>query len=90
MQSTTYKLQTQDKFLDYDSVVELLLHDVEYSSEDLHKRALAASGDYFETLACSLEQIAQALPPASSQQYQLQHIILTLQYLQRHYKIVKK
>ncbi|MGB4759614.1 MAG: hypothetical protein WBP26_06190 [Candidatus Saccharimonadales bacterium] len=90
MHSTTYKLQTRDKFLDYDSVVELLLHDVEYSPEDIHKRALAASGDYFETLACNLEQIAQGLPTTSPQHYQLEHIIHTLQYLQRHYKIVKK
>lgn len=90
MQSAAYKLQTRDSFLDYDTTVALLLHDIDCSPEDLHKRALVASGDYFETLAASLEQIAQGLPAASPQQYQLQHIILTLQYLQRHYKIIKK
>ncbi len=58
--------------------------------QELHLQALVASGDYFETLAASLEQIVAAIPANSVEHYQLQHIIGQLLYLQKHYDITKK
>lgn len=58
--------------------------------QELHLQALVASGDYFETLAANLEQVASAIPANSVEQYQLQHIVGQLLYLQRHYDITKK
>lgn len=58
--------------------------------QELHLQALVASGDYFETLAVSLEQIASAIPANSVEYYQLQHVVGQLLYLQRHYDITKR
>jgi hypothetical protein len=66
------------------------LHDLPEDKQELHTRALAASGDYFEMLASELEQIAVTLPLQSMEQYKIQHYIGELLYLQYHYKIIKK
>lgn len=58
--------------------------------QELHLQALVASGDYFETLAASLEQIASAFPANSVEHYQLQYVVGQLLYLQKHYNIAKK
>lgn len=58
--------------------------------QELHLQALVASGDYFETLAATLEQVAAGIPANSVEQYQLQHIVGQLLYLQRHYDIKKR
>jgi hypothetical protein len=83
-----YALQPNDIFMG--TCNQLLLHDLATDPEELHIQALVASGDYFETLAATLEQIALALPASSLEQYQLQHVIGTLLYLQTHYTIAKK
>jgi hypothetical protein len=79
------QIQTHDNWLST-----LRLHDLPRDTEKLHTQALVASGDYFETLAAALEQIAVALPPDSVEQYQLQHYVGQLLYLQRSYQITKK
>lgn len=52
--------------------------------------ALAASGDYFMVLITRLDLLSQSLPQDSSEQIELEHLINTLFYLQRHYAIIPK
>jgi hypothetical protein len=68
----------------------LFLRDVSEDSINWRSEALAASGDYFETLAAKLEEIATALPEVSVEQYQMQDVISQLLYMQRRYKLVRK
>ncbi len=56
----------------------------EYNNSD----AMAASGDYFVTLATRLDKIAQGLPQDSAEQIELEHIVQTLFYLQDHWRLV--
>ena len=58
----------------------------EFNADD----ALAASGDYFITLATSLDKIAQSLPRDSSQQIEIENLVNTLFYLQKHYVVIAK
>lgn len=71
-----------------------LLRDSEDSQPDaassMHTQAMVASGDFCETLAARLDQVACALPATSVEQYQLQNTIRELLFVQQHYKIVKK
>lgn len=50
--------------------------------------AMAASGDYFITLATRLDKLAQGLPQDSAEQIELEHIVRTLFYLQEHWELV--
>jgi hypothetical protein len=52
--------------------------------------AMAASGDYFITLATRLDKLAQGLPADSSEQIELEHLVKTLFYMQEHYDLVAK
>lgn len=52
--------------------------------------ALAASGDYFVTLATRLDKLAQGMPRDSAEQIELEHLVKTLLYLQDYYDIVAK
>jgi hypothetical protein len=52
--------------------------------------ALAASGDYFVTLATRLDMLAQAMPRDSSEQIELENLVTSLFYLQKHYTVVAK
>lgn len=52
--------------------------------------ALAASGDYFIALASRLDHLAQSVPMNSAEQIELEHIVSTLLYVQRHYTVVAK
>jgi len=52
--------------------------------------AMAASGDYFATLATRLDKLAQGLPYDSSEQIELEHIVQTLFYLQDNWTLVAK
>lgn len=70
--------------------IDIWLHDLPKDTEELRIQALVASGDYFETLAAHLEQVAATLPVASIEQYQLQDTVTQLLYLQRKYAIVKR
>ncbi len=90
MSATTYALHLFDTVLTDGEPSELWLHDIATDPEELRLQALVASGDYFETLAARLEQIATALPIKSVEQYQLQDAVGQLLYLQRGYTIKKK
>jgi hypothetical protein len=90
MNAAAYTVTLHDIILADDWTDTLWLHDLPRDAEKLHTQALAASGDYFEMLASALEQVATALPVHSVEQYQLQHYISQLLYLQQHYRIVKK
>lgn len=52
--------------------------------------ALAASGDYFVTLATRLDMLAQAVPRDSAEQIELENLVTTLFYLQKHYRVIAK
>jgi hypothetical protein len=58
----------------------------EYNEAD----ALASSGDYFVALASRLDQLAQNMTRDSAEQIELEHIVSTLFYIQKHYAIVAK
>lgn len=88
--NTTYALFPHDALLSDGSLNLVWLHDLAQNPDDLHIEALAASGDYFALLASTLDQIGDALPPTSTESYQLQHAIHTLTYLHHHYDIKKK
>lgn len=69
---------------------DLQLHDLPLDAARLRLYALVASGDYFETLAARLEQIAAVVPETSVEEHQLQEAVSQLLYLQREYVIHKK
>ncbi len=52
--------------------------------------AMAASGDYFITLATRLDLLALNMAPDSSEQIEIENLVLTLFYLQKHYSIIAK
>jgi hypothetical protein len=52
--------------------------------------AMAASGDYFITLATRLDKLAQGMPQDSSEQIEIEHLVRTLFYMQEHYDLVAK
>lgn len=52
--------------------------------------AMAASGDYFVTLATRLDKLAQGLPQDSAEQIELEHQVKTLLYMQEHYDLIGK
>src|SRR5689334_20864908 len=52
--------------------------------------AMAASGDYFITLATRLDKLAQGMPQDSSEQIELEHQVQLLFYMQEHYDLVAK
>ena len=90
MSAVTYALNPFSTLVTDGWGEDLWLHDLPKDAEKLHIQALAASGDYFEMLATVLEQIAYTLPAQSVEQYQLQHYIGQLLYMQHHYRVVKK
>jgi len=67
-----------------------LLNDMADQREFNQADALAASGDYFVTLATKLDMISQSLPRDSAEQIEIENLIQTLFYLQKHYKLVAK
>jgi hypothetical protein len=91
MSTAAYALTFHDSVLTDEQALDVLwFHDLPRDIEKLHAQALVASGDYFEMLAAALEQVAVVLPLDSVEQYQMQHYIGQLLYLQHHYKIIKK
>ena len=60
--------------------------------EDPELDALARSGDYFITLATSLETLAESLPDLSTRTASqlLEKIAHELGYIQRHYRVTRK
>jgi len=87
---TTYTIAGSDMILTDGVGRSLYVQDLPSNPDNWRVEALAASGDFCELLAMTLEQIATALPAASVEQYQLQDAIGNLLYVQRHYKLVKR
>jgi hypothetical protein len=85
-----YALEPFDMLMGDGHDAALWLHDLPDDTHELQLQALVVSGDYFETLAATLEQIACALPVHAVEQYQLQDIIGQLLYMQCAYAITKK
>lgn len=85
-----YALRPSDIVLADGRRTGLWLHDLPQDAAKLRLQALVASGDYFETLAARLEQVAAVLPEVSVEQHQLQEAVSQLLYLQREYAITKK
>ena len=52
--------------------------------------AMAASGDYFVTLATRLDKLAQGMPRDSTEQIELEHQVQLLFYMQDHYDLIAK
>jgi hypothetical protein len=67
-----------------------LLRDMADMREFNQADALAASGDYFITLATRLDLLAQAMPRDSAEQIELENLVNTLFYLQKHYIVIAK
>jgi hypothetical protein len=88
--SAVYMIQTGDLLLADGQSADLWLHDLPQDAAKLRLHALVASGDYFETLAARLEQVAAVVPEVSVEQHQLQEAVGQLLYLQREYVIRKK
>lgn len=84
-----YIIWKRERLLVHGKTADHLIYDMP-NPEGLAIDALAASGDCFEMLASSLDQISRTLPDDAIQQPELEQVIRTLLYLQRHYKIEKK
>ena len=69
----------------------LLIHD-RAEPDDPELDALARSGDYFITLATSLETLAESLPDLSTRTASqlLEKMAHELAYVQRHYSVMRK
>ena len=90
MNTGTYVLGQSDLFVTDGQDDSMLLRDIPSDPTAFRMYGLVASGDYFETLAARLEQIAAAMPKKSIEQYQLQDAVTQLLYLQRDYVIRRK
>jgi hypothetical protein len=95
--SATYTFATKPLFMGHSQVSELPLWFGDYEeTDDMEIRefnvidAMAASGDYFVTLATRLDKVAQGLMQDSSEQIELEHLIKTMFYMQDHYRLVHK
>jgi hypothetical protein len=86
----SYALRLSELVVTDGQGVDVWLHDLPKDIAELRMQALVASGDYFETLAAKLEQIADALPLDGIEQFQIQDAIGQLLYLQGHYTITKR
>ncbi|HVX58081.1 MAG TPA: hypothetical protein VHA37_10270 [Candidatus Saccharimonadales bacterium] len=88
----SYQLQARDNLLTHGSDAPLFLHDLFDELEpDVHTDTLVNSGDCFIVLAMQLDAaIEQLITKPETAQPQLEQLIATLLYLQRHYDIVRK
>jgi len=89
MSASTYTLQPDDKLLLHGERP-LVLHDHnELTHNDIE--ALVASGDCLITLATALDETTEFLKTEpEAVRTQVERIISTLLYVQRHYKLVRK
>jgi hypothetical protein len=88
--SGDYQIRSFDGVLAHALMPTNLLRDLDKNPDNVAIEALAASGDCFEMIASSLDQIARNLRYDDPNHTQLEHLIRTLLYLQRHHKIIKK
>ncbi len=85
-----YRLRSADLVLSHGPGAVSWVHDIADGREYIEADALAASGDYFMVLATKLDLLAQSLPRDSSEQIEVEHLVTTLFYLEKHYKVVAK
>lgn len=90
MSSAMYSLSFADSLLAHGPGRSYLLHDfIDENPEGVG--ALVASGDCFITLATTIDEVTESLNTADeTARPQLEKLIRTLLYLQRHYKVVRK
>jgi hypothetical protein len=90
MNSTTYTIPTSSRVLSHSWNTPVLLLDGVDKREFNQADAQAASGDYFVTLATRLDMLGQAMPRDSAEQIEIENLVTTLFYLQKHYRVVAK
>jgi len=95
MTATTYKISNNFLTLGHSSDAPLWFGDYdevnEYETREFNViDAMAASGDYFVTLATRLDKVAQGLVQDSPEQIEIEHLVKTLFYMQDHYRLVHK
>lgn len=90
MKSPTYRLQGFHGVINHSSLPAWLLYDTNSETPE-YIDALVASGDYFITLATTLDEISELVKAGTPQAgLQLESLTRTLLYLQRYYTIVRK
>ncbi len=87
---TTYDLSVTDTVLSHGLGKLSWLNDLDDGRDYNEADALAASGDYFMVLATKLDLLAQSLPQDSAEQIEIEHMVTTLFYLEKHYTVVAK
>jgi hypothetical protein len=90
MTDTTYAIPTAPSVVTHGWDASRLLLDGVDKREFNQTDAMAASGDYFVTLATRLDLLAQGMRRDSAEQIELENLIRTLFYLQKHYSIIAK
>ena len=94
MSTATYALPANNKILNHAPAAHKfttwLADGVDDKRQFTNDDALAASGDYFITLATALDKIAQNLPRDGAEQIEIENLVSTLFYLQKHYVIIAK
>ena len=89
MTDNAYSLRFSDRMLSDLPLRAFLIHD--YPEDDsLEIDALVSSGDAFITLATNLDAMSSQLKDKPEVHPQLEKVIRTLLYLQRHYQIARK
>jgi hypothetical protein len=85
-----YTLSLGNTFLSHDILPALAVQEVTDEHSQAEVDALVASGDYFETLATKLDDISIMLARRGAPEHiDLQHIVDTLLYMQKHYTVQK-
>lgn len=90
MNSLTYAMHDNSSLLSHGPAVPAWLHDIEAGRDLTEDDALVASGDYFLVLISRLDMLAQSAPQDSAEQIELENLIASLFYLQKHYRIEPK
>jgi hypothetical protein len=86
-----YESRTDDHVLNHGSSLLSLLRDDTMDYRNLEVDALVASGDCFITLATTLDDLDKSLVEGGQHfQPEIEQVVRTLLYLQRHYKVTKK
>ena len=89
MSSSRYSLRPDDSLLVHGTTPSLLHDHNELTHTDIE--ALVASGDCLVTLATALDETTEFLKTEpEAVRLQVERIIGTLMYVQRHYKLVRK
>lgn len=85
-----YSLKDHGVVTSHGDIRAKFLRDISGDPESIAIDALVASGDCFEMLASTLDQLSRTLPDDAPQQPELEQLIRTLLYLHRTYLITRK